>query len=236
MQSISSYLAGESFSDDLAFRPCIIHEDLPRGDWLERIVAQKRILHVGFADHVPLIERRVADGSWLHARLTQAAKVCMGIDINEQAVLVARAQGFDNVQVLDVFSPQAPHLLQQEDYELVLVPDVIEHLHNPVEFLKRLTQCLPDAQFVVSVPNALSFRNAQNLLRGVERVNTDHRAWFSPFTLLKVMVDAGLAVSELHGCQVASPGSLRGRVLQAAVKWRPMGSDVLIACANFHKA
>ena len=113
-----------------------------------------------------------------------------------------------------------------------LVPDVIEHLPAPAAFLRRLAQCLPDAEFVVTVPNALSLRNAAQTLVGVERINTDHRAWFSPFTLLKVLADAGLQPQSLHGCAVSASGSLKGGALRALTRWNPIWSDVLLVRAK----
>lgn len=47
-----------------SFRPAIIGHAQARGDWLVQAVGQRRVLHVGFADHVPLIAQRVADGSF----------------------------------------------------------------------------------------------------------------------------------------------------------------------------
>ncbi|WP_255580456.1 bifunctional 2-polyprenyl-6-hydroxyphenol methylase/3-demethylubiquinol 3-O-methyltransferase UbiG [Diaphorobacter sp. MNS-0] len=229
MPHIETYLLGEAFSDDLPFRPGIIGHAQPRGDLLAGWVAQQCVLHVGFADHAPLIARRASDGSWLHALLSRNARICHGIDINATAVDTARSLGFDHVQQLDVFAPEAPQVLARCAPDMVLVPDVIEHLPDPAAFLRRLAQCLPEAEFVVSVPNALSLRNALHSVCGVEHVNTDHRAWFSPFTLLKVLADAGLVGAELHSCQVAAPGTMKGRLLHRLAVRRPLWADVLVA-------
>ena len=232
MNQIESYLSGRSFSADLAFAPQIISHSSPRGDLLTQWVAGRRVLHVGFADHVPLIASRVADGSWLHARLSRSAAACHGIDINPLAVSTARSLGFDNVHELDIFALDAPARLAAWQIDLVLVPDVIEHVSDPAAFLRRLAQCLTQAEFVVTVPNGLALRNALHTLAGVERINTDHRFWFSPFTLLKVLSDAALQTHSLHGCPVSAPGSIKGRLLRAATRWRAIGCDVLLARAR----
>lgn len=232
MNQLESYLSGQSFSADLPFAPQIISHSSPRGDLLTQWVTGRRVLHVGFADHEPLIASRVADGSWLHARLSQSAAACQGIDINPAAISTARSLGFDNVHLLDIFTPDAPARLAAWQLDLVLVPDVIEHLSDPAAFLRRLAQCLPQAEFVVTVPNGLALRNTLQTLAGVERINTDHRLWFSPFTLLKVLSDAGLQTHSMHGCPVSAPGSIKGRLLRAASRWRPIGCDVLLARAR----
>ncbi len=236
MKQIESYLSGQSFSDDLPYRPQIISHSQPRGDVLTQWVGRRRVLHVGFADHVPLIASRIADGSWLHARLSRSASECIGIDINPQAVATARSLGFDNVHALDIFAPDAGATLAAWQLDLVLVPDVIEHLPDPAAFLRRLAQCLPTAEFIVTVPNALSLRNAVQALGGVERINTDHRAWFSPFTVLKVLSHAGLQPKGLHGCAVSASGSIKGRLLRTLTQWRPIWSDVLLVQARVEGA
>jgi hypothetical protein len=232
MNEIGRYLSGESFTDDLPYKPEIVSHPQPRGDVLTHWVAGRRVLHVGFADHVPLIASRVSDGSWLHARLTRNASECHGIDINPKAVETARGLGFDNVHVLDIFSPDAPRAVANWRVDLVMVPDVIEHVPDPAAFLQRLVHCLPSAEFVVSVPNALSLRNAIQAATGVERINTDHRVYFSPFTLLKVLWQAGLEATSLHGCQVTTAGSFKGKLLRTFAERRPIWSDVLLANAR----
>lgn len=232
MNQINGYLTGSLFSDDLPYQPQIISHSLPRGDLLVQMVAGRRVLHVGFADHVPLIAARVADGSWLHARLSASASACVGVDINAQAVATARDLGFKNVFALDIFASETVATLAEWELDLVLVPDVIEHLPDPAAFLRRLAQCMPKAEFIITAPNALSLRNALHALGGAEHINTDHRAWFSPFTLLKVLTDAGLQSQSLSGCTVSASGSLKGRVLRRLTRWNPIWSDVLLVQAR----
>ncbi|AVT12190.1 SAM-dependent methyltransferase [Paracidovorax avenae] len=232
MDAISRYLSGEDFDDDYRYQPRVAFAPLARGDLLEQWCAGRSVLHVGFADHQPLIAARVADGGWLHARLSRSARQCHGIDINRQAVEAARVLGFQHVHALDIHAADSEGFLRGLGVDLVMVPDVLEHLGDPAAFMARLAQIFPAADFVVSVPNGLALRNAVNMLGGVERVNTDHRAWFSPYTLSKVLADAGLRVEELRGCMVSPAGSLKGRLLRGLVRRRPLGADVLVARAR----
>ena len=229
---ISKYLSGDDFDDDYCYRPEVRFDVHSRGDLLVRWVSGKSVLHVGFADHQPLIASRIATGEWLHARLCRSAKRCHGVDINASAVESVRQLGFDSVYALDIHAPEAAEILQPLAIDMVLVPDVIEHLSNPSAFLLRLATLFPEAEFVVSAPNGLSLRNMVNTAAGIERINTDHRAWLSPYTIQKVMRDAGLEVTELKGCSVSTPGSVKGRILHRLMQWRPLGADVLVARAR----
>ena len=229
---ISDYLSGEKFDHDYGYRPSMAFSGQPRADLLENWCTGRTVLHVGFADHQPLIASRAASGEWLHARLCRSARACYGVDINADAVDTAKRLGFDNVFALDIHAQDAAAALQSLPVDLVMVPDVLEHLSNPAAFLERLAKLFPAAEFVVSVPNALSLRNMAHTLTGTERVNTDHRAWFSPYTLQKVLADAGLRSTHLTGCAVSAPGSVKGRALFRLMQWRPIGSDVLVARAR----
>lgn len=229
---ISKYLSGDEFDDDYSYRPDIAFDVRSRGDLLEQWCIDRSVLHVGFADHQPLIASRVAAGHWLHARLSRSARECYGIDINTAAVESARQLGFEKLYALDIHDPEAAGILQSLPIDLVMVPDVIEHLADPSAFLARLSALFPAAEFIVSAPNGLSLRNIVHTTRGIERINTDHRAWLSPYTLQKVLADAGLQVIELRGCSVSAPGSIKGRILHRLMQWRPLGADVLVARAR----
>ncbi|RYF06874.1 MAG: methyltransferase domain-containing protein [Comamonadaceae bacterium] len=229
---ISKYLSGDKFDDDYCYRPAVTFDKQSRGDILERWCAGRSVLHVGFADHEPLIAARLAAGEWLHSRLSRSARECYGIDINVSAVQAAQQLGFDKLYALDIHTPEAADILQSLSIDLVMVPDVVEHLSNPSAFLGRLATLFPAADFVISAPNGLSLRNTFHTARGVERINTDHRAWLSPYTLQKVLADAGLQAIELWGCSVSTPCSIKGRILHHLMQWRPLGADVIIARAR----
>jgi hypothetical protein len=90
---------------------------------------------------------------------------------------------------LDVFSPEFAELAERFAPTHMLLPDVLEHLQEPVAFLRRIAQVLPQVPLIVSVPNGLSLRNFRNSLGNVERINTDHLCWYSPFTTAKLLRD-----------------------------------------------
>lgn len=77
-----------------------------------------------------------------------------------------------------------------------MVGEVLEHIGDPVAFLStiRTKYCDYVDRIVVTVPNALRIANFQFAKQGMEVINSDHRFWFTPYTLAKIMTDAGLVI------------------------------------------
>lgn len=137
---------------------------------LER-AAGKRILEFG------------ASGR-LHARLGEVALVT-GIDRQDAPHIL----GFD---LDDVSLPIIPG---PSAIDLLLACEVIEHLANPGYFLHRVKAQWPTVPMIVTVPNALSAINQKHLVRGLENVNIDHVAWYSPRTLRTLLEKTGWSVT-----------------------------------------
>ncbi len=211
------YLDGSQFSAGMAFRIAQPERDIAlRTETLEGIVRGRKIIHIGFADHVPLIEQKLKDGRWLHARLCGVASRCAGVDTNAEAIeLIGRNFGFDDLHRFDAVAEAPPAALTTEDWDYLVAADVLEHVDNPVQFLASLAAKLPVERIVITVPNAFAAANLFAIRRHQEVINTDHRYWFTPYTLAKVGVRAGLEVEEFFYCQNGhAPSRLRDPLLR----------------------
>jgi len=229
---LAQLLADEAFNAD--WRACLPYAFDPKGRnaLIARLVHGQRVIHLGFADHGPLIEVKRAAGVWLHDAVMDSAQAAVGVDINDQAVALAQGLGVPGLHALDVHSQAMQHLVDEFAPTMWLLPDVLEHLHEPVAFLRRLCELAPGAQLVISVPNGLSLRNVLNAIRGVERINTDHLCWYSPFTTLKLLRRGGFEAQSLWSAQIAAPGSWLGRLMARLVTWRPLWADNLVVVAK----
>ena len=225
-------LADQHFDADWPARLPYRFDPAGRNAVLGRLVRGGRVVHLGFADHAPLIAAKRAQGVWLHDRVRTEAQAAWGVDIDAEAVALAHSLGVPDLQVADVHGPDMPALVQRWAPDRWLLPDVLEHLHAPVAFVQRLAQLAPQARLVVSVPNGLSLRNQLQALRGIERINTDHLCWYSPFTTLKLLRRAGYVAEALWATQIAPAGSLAGKALAALVARRPLWADNLIVVAR----
>jgi len=225
-------LADRRFDADWPARLPYQFDAAGRNAVLGRLVRGTRVLHLGFADHAPLIAAKRAQGVWLHDRVRAEAQAAWGVDIHAEAVALAQSLGVPDLHVADVHGAQMPALVQRLMPDCWLLPDVLEHLHAPVAFVQRLAQLAPQARLVVSVPNGLSLRNQLQALRGTERINTDHLCWYSPFTTLKLLRRGGYEAEALWAAQIAPAGSLAGRALATLVARRPLWADNLIVVAR----
>lgn len=213
-QSDLPYLSGVAFSNGRAFRTerTVL---VSRARLLEREVSGQRVLHVGFADHLPLIPDKRATGVWLHDILCQAAERCVGIDLDEEVVAHLRDLGVPDIHAIDLTESSDVARLNGEDFDVVVLGEVLEHIGNPVAFLRAVREGIgvPEQRIIITVPNAWNLRAMLNLARGIEAINTDHRFWFTPYTLAKVMTDAGWSVDEIVTVTSSeSAGSIKGQV------------------------
>ena len=78
-------------------------------------------------------------------------------------------------------------------------------------------------KIVLTTPNAFRWNNFVNSFRNIEIVNTDHRFWFTPFTLSKIVIDAGYIINSLgyfeHG-KIARRAIFKKFILNRYVTFR----------------
>ena len=122
----------------------------------------------------------------LHDQIVKAAASCSGVDRRDSPGV----QGFD---LDDVDRSTLPSC----EAEIIICGEVLEHLSNPGYFLHRLKRQYPGVPVIVTVPNAFAKAGAQWLAKGVENVNGDHVAWYSPKTISVLLERAGYQVGEL---------------------------------------
>lgn len=202
------YLQGSAFSNGFVFKfsPSKTKSE-SRLSYLETLCRGKKVIHIGFADHLPIIQSKITRNEWLHKRLVDVADLCVGIDINGETVEYVKSTfNIANLYTLDVIKDEVPVELQQQ-FDYMILGEVLEHVDNPVLFLNSLK--VKYGQFVskiiITVPNAFSVQSLPFIFRSQEFVNTDHRFWFTPYTLAKVGNEAGLELDSFNMCQTYRP-------------------------------
>ncbi len=200
------YLSGEKFSNGRAFSFAYSADDFhyqSRNDILKKMVAGKRIIHLGCVDVTETIQHRIDRGKWLHKEMHEVARRCLGVDINAEGIGFIRDKlSYSDVMVADVTKPPAGDLAEC-DWDYFMIPEVLEHVNNPVDFLGKIRHNYQAnvGQVVITVPNALTPDNYRYARKGMEVINTDHRYWFTPYTLAKVVHNAGFSINNIIMCR-----------------------------------
>ncbi|EAR22062.1 methyltransferase domain-containing protein [Nitrococcus mobilis] len=215
---VEAYLRGDAFCDSRKIRLLHTNSTFDVKLWdrtrlLEEMLRGKRVIHVGCVDHSEeQIRRKWQQGHWLHARIDAVAQRCLGVDIDVAGVeFVRREMGYQDVYCMDLLHDEAREI-RGAHWDVLLLGEIVEHVDDPVAFLsglrERYAHCVD--QLLITVPNAFRFRNLRLVWNGVERINTDHRYWFTPYTVAKVLHRAGYVMREFHLVNL-NPRSLKKR-------------------------
>jgi hypothetical protein len=198
-KQITDYLYGRKFSAALDVNfGSQKQAGTSRIEMLLNLSKNKNVIHLGCADHLPLIDQKRKNGNWLHELLTINCHKCIGVDINKEAVQYIREQvGLNNVflpgqEVDDIIFDS------ETKWDYIILGELIEHVDNPVQFLKEISEKYASKvkQIIITAPNAFSLLTVKDILNNNENINSDHNYWFSPYTLSKVAIKAGFKNSE----------------------------------------
>jgi hypothetical protein len=193
------YLRGEKFSNRIDV-PLRYKEPIPnRVAFLTEMARGRKVVHLGCLDHQPLIADKIARKQWLHKELTEVSTACIGVDVDEEALrYVERTFGYTNI-VLGNFTTDRFEQISSQRWDYAILGELLEHIDNPVQFLSAIRANYAGLieRIVVTVPNAWTRITMQMAKSSIEMINSDHRYWFTPYTLAKVLFQAGMVTEEI---------------------------------------
>jgi mannosyltransferase OCH1-like enzyme len=144
----------------------------------KKLCAGQRVLHIGCADW-PITNPKTS----LHLALEPHCVRLDGFDIHAEALaaLAPHASGRLYSRFEDL----------TDEYDLILVPEVMEHVPDVAGFLAQL-HSLNAPTIVITVPDAYQchkrhFGYAESSQTFVEIVHPDHNCWYTPYTLSNVI-------------------------------------------------
>jgi hypothetical protein len=190
------YLSGKKLDVGKRFHDLSAAMVVDRINYLREKCEGKKVLHLGCLDHPEIILERVKDGSWLHGIISNVSKLCIGIDVNYSGYdFVRREFGVDNIELLDLsecLKETDLRVLREMRWDLILCPEMLEHITNHHQFLRNLHKISHSGtRLIATVPNAFKFGNFINALRGFESINSDHKYWFTFYTLSRTLSESG---------------------------------------------
>lgn len=203
-QIVTEYLTGNQLSNGLSVDIAPYKQkNIDRILLFENLVQGKKIIHLGCCDHLSLIDTKIKNNTWLHARLCQSANRCLGVDINKEGVeYLQNILHYQDVIFLDITN-SGTNILHSAKWDYLIMGEILEHVDNPCNFLKAIKRNYSGtiSKIIISVPNALSLQNIKYSFFNKEFINTDHRYWFTPYTLAKIVTLSGMKVEEFWFCQ-----------------------------------
>ncbi|MEW6270141.1 MAG: class I SAM-dependent methyltransferase [Thermodesulfobacteriota bacterium] len=162
-------------------------------DAIRRGIACERLEHV---------RRIAADGPWLDVGCSTGAFVAAaaaqsidaeGLELSSVAVEQARGQG------LTVHRAAVEDFAPSRRYAVVTAFDVVEHLCDPLEFVRRVAGwLLPHGVLVVTVPNIESFAARLMSRHWFYYAPPDHVHYFTPGTLRRLLAAGGLSAVDVR--------------------------------------
>jgi hypothetical protein len=208
-QKILKYLKGDEFSNSLIV-------DLDRSKYQVRsreeviteIIKDKDVIHLGCSDHIPIIREKMAVNKWLHKLITENSGNCIGVDIDKESIdFVKNELGFTNVIHGNILTDDLKELSDKQ-WDYVVFGEILEHIDNPVEFLSTFRAKYGNnvKRFIITVPNIYNRKAMGNMLKFKEAINSDHRFWFTPYTLSKVLVSSGYLPENISFTNLISLG------------------------------
>ncbi len=185
---------------------------------LVALCAGKDVLDVGCVGQ----DRGPGTPGWLHGRIAAAARSAVGVDIVPEGVERLRAAGYDALLAGEI----AAH---GRDADVIVMADVIEHVDDPVGFLRHYARFLrPAGALAVTTPNPFFAAQFLRLLRGLPvSVNDEHTAWFDPRVFSEIVARAGLDLRAFYWLEDRTDLSRRGagerrlyRLARPLYRWR----------------
>jgi hypothetical protein len=115
------------------------------------------------------------------------AKVA-GVDLDEGAIK------FGKQYIDELYCGDAHEYLKNVNYDLLILSNVLEHLHNPLDFLLDLYKNIASThtKLVIDVPNLMGSHSYSNNFN--KFLHIAHIWYFTPATLSKLLSLAGFTI------------------------------------------
>lgn len=128
--------------------------------------------------------------------------ICDGVDYNKEFLKKARKKGYRKTMALDLYSNNF-HI--EKKYDAILFLDILEHLPNPYDILKKITSenLNPGGIVIISLPNAARIEFRLKLLLGIfdyEKsgiMSQDHLRFFTKNSASQMIQKAGLKIVDI---------------------------------------
>jgi hypothetical protein len=164
-----------------------------RVQFIARVCGQCRVLDLGAMDETAWAAKR-GRGTWLHEEIGENALGVDGVDNSAQVPAEGLHTGANaTIRRGDITDLEFLVAALERTPDVVVIGELIEHLENPLQFLRRLAgiERLCGKTLILSTPNATALHNVLIGLAQRESTHRDHLCIFSYKTLATLCTRAG---------------------------------------------
>lgn len=149
-----------------------VRRPVKRLDFIAAQCVAKVVLDIGCFDETALVKRDTPH--WLHGRLAAKAKLVVGVDNSVKIPL----SGLRTASNAVIYRGDGIHvdksIAGDNDFDVIVAGEFIEHIENPLEFLREIKKGFAGRELLISTPNGVSFANTLLGLINREVQHHDH--------------------------------------------------------------
>jgi hypothetical protein len=163
------------------------------------------VVHYGcIDDSIDIIESKLKNNTYLHTLISEKSKSCVGIDLNSELITTLKTTySINNIFYGDVENPETFQidLDSLKKAEVLLIPDIIEHLNNPGLMLKGVKKYFSfDVKILILTPNPFTYLNFVFTLLGREIYNIYHTCYFSTNNMKVLLSHYNIKIKKVYPC------------------------------------
>jgi hypothetical protein len=167
---------------------------------IQSLSSGKIIVHLGCTDWPNQIEQ-ISKQNLLHIKVLDVAERAIGVDVDIDGINHLEQLFSDEDFLCGDIS--ASSKIQQDlidyDPDLLLIPDVLEHIENSRDFLVGIEKVLAKtgAVGIFTTPNAFALKTFIPVFFGLDFTHPDHCSIHNEFTIAHAMNDANLKIIKI---------------------------------------
>lgn len=164
---------------------------------IQSLSSGKIVVHLGCTDWPNQIEQ-ISKQNLLHIKVLDVAESAIGVDVDIDGINHLEQLYSDEDFLCGDISTSSKiqqHLIDY-DPDLLLIPDVLEHIENSRDFLLGIEKVLAktDAVGIFTTPNAFALKTFIPVFFGLDFTHPDHCSIHNEFTIAHAMNDANLRI------------------------------------------
>jgi SAM-dependent methyltransferase len=173
-----------------------------RKDFINNQIKDKSVMHIGCTggllgeenelEHINNYNK-LEDTHYLFSK---SAKEISGIDISKKKIDFLKSQDFENLYVADICDP---NFNLEKKYDIILFPNIIEHLSNVGLALQNIKKMMKeDSHLIITTNNAFDILVVLKLLFNYESVHSEHTSYYSYSTMKRSLEMSDLCIENFY--------------------------------------